>query len=182
MGAMPWQILGPPTKDPGDSLRQIQAKYFSDNYDLPVLLESRIRDMKNAIATTSVDDEYNLKDHYKDCLERLRTISLAALSDDVHEQIGLLREVEAIASSAVDNILDIKAVSSSPGIFVATELAPIQLRECFGTERPTQDMALKQMWKVFELIDRGACACFRVYRPALPLQCAGWYFVGYTAD
>ena len=182
MGATPWQILGPPTKDPGDSLRRVQAKYFLDNYDLPALIASRIRDMEKAVATTSVNDEYNLNEHYKDCLKRLREISLATLPDDVQKQIEILREVEAIGSSAVDNILDIKAVSSGPAEFVAVELTPTQLRECFGTDRPSQDMALKQTWKAFALIDRGMCACFPVYGPTRPRRCTGWYFVGYTAD
>jgi hypothetical protein len=182
MGATPWQMLGPPTKDPGDSLRRVQAKYFLDNYDLPALIDSRIRGMEDAVATTSVDDEYNLNDHYKDCVRRLRKIALATLPDDVQEQIKILRQVEAIGSSAVDNVLDIKAVSSRPAEFMAVELTPTQLRECFGTDRPSQDMALKQMWKAFALIDRGMCVCFRVYRSACPRRCTGWYFIGYTAD
>jgi hypothetical protein len=76
------------------------------------------------------------------------------------------------------SILDISRVGDSPDFGVAAPVAAAQLREWFGTERPTHDM-LERAEDLFESIDRGQCVYVVVYEGDKPKEL---FFAGYSYD
>ncbi|HEX8795865.1 MAG TPA: hypothetical protein VF765_33175 [Polyangiaceae bacterium] len=86
--------------------------------------------------------------------------------------------LEASAEDGTRSILDISRVSDSPDFCAAAPVPPDQLREFFGTERPTHEM-LPGSGDLFESIDRGHCVYVVVYEGDRPKEL---FFAGYSFD
>jgi hypothetical protein len=182
MGSTAWRILAPYDVDPDKALRVAQAEYFDQNYDLPVVLVERIQATEQAVRSTEEDDPYDLHSHYLDALTELRKLASQAWPADVHEQIRLLRRIQAIGSSEVGNILDVVGVSRDPRSHGARPLTSDELQSIFDTDQPTRNEAETRMYRVFDLINAGESICFPVFCARRPRVPVGWYFVGYTVD
>jgi hypothetical protein len=84
----------------------------------------------------------------------------------------------AAAEDGTRSILDISRVGESPDYGVAAPVPAAQLREWFGTDRPTRAM-LDRADDLFESIDRGQCLYVVVYEGDQPKEL---FFAGYSYD
>ena len=86
--------------------------------------------------------------------------------------------MEAAAEEGTRSILDISRVADDADVGVAAPVSPEQLKEWFGTERPTHSM-LEQADELFEAIHRGHCVYVVVYEGSNPSEL---FFAGYSCD
>ena len=88
---------------------------------------------------------------------------------------------EAINDAAADgtrSILDISRVADRSDFGVAAPVPADQLKEWFGTERPTRTM-LEHADELFDAIERGQCVYVVVYDGNKPSEL---FFAGYSYD
>ncbi|HUE74654.1 MAG TPA: hypothetical protein VMP01_27550 [Pirellulaceae bacterium] len=183
MGAMPWQIAGPYHPDPASALRAVQAERFKQNYDLKKLLEEHIANVQDSVRYTETDDEYGLLETYRENLTQLDEIKCQPLPTDIHEQVKLLRQIEAIGSGEIGNILDIESVSKSREPRKVVPLSSQELQDLFGTIHPSREhVTAERLDKIYNTIDRGEAVCFPIFERPPSQQPIGWFFVGYTVD
>jgi hypothetical protein len=86
--------------------------------------------------------------------------------------------MQASAEDGTRSILDISRVGDGPDFGVAAPVPADQLRELFGTERPTHAM-LEVPGDLFESIDRGHCVYVFVYEGDRAKEL---FFAGYSYD
>lgn len=86
--------------------------------------------------------------------------------------------MNAAAEDGTRSILDVSRVGEKTDYGVAALVPNAQLREWFGTERPTRDM-LEDANDLFESIDRGRCVYVVVYEDDRPKEL---FFAGYSYD
>jgi hypothetical protein len=86
--------------------------------------------------------------------------------------------MDAAAEDGTRSILDISRVGDGPDFGVAARVPGAQLREWFGTERPTRAM-LEQAGDLFDSIDRGQGVYVVVYDGDEPKEL---FFAGYSYD
>jgi hypothetical protein len=184
MGAMPWQIVGPYDPDPATALRAVQAELFERKYNLEKLLDERIAGARESVRNAETDDdEYGLLEAYRGSLSQLEDIRRQPLPGEVHEQIALLRRVEAVGSGEIGNVLDIQGVANHRQHRKVLPLSSEELQNFFGTMQPTRDeVATERLLAIYNSIDRGEAVCFSIFDPPPSQQPIGWCFVGYTAD
>jgi hypothetical protein len=182
MGAMLWYHLTPWRPDPAEALRALQAKFFKKRYNLRAQLQSFLRSAQDALRVTEAEgDPYDLLEHYRDEVAKLTRIASRPLPTEPDKQIAVPHRIWESSGEGIGNVLDVTRVSSRRGVFLAQRLSPRQVRELVGTETPTRAQAEAAMYTINEMLGRGECLCFPVYR-VKDRTPASWYFVGNTVD
>jgi len=181
MGAMPWQEMGPWHDDPRESLKELQAKYLADHYDLPSLIRKHLDSAKEAVRLTEAKgDRYNLLDVYKGWLELFERLSTEPLPDDPRARLGIVRQIYESLGEGIGNVLDVQTASEKGDLFVARILTSANLQELFGTTTPTRELAEVTLSKLTPRLDRGESLCLPVY--SSQGEPIGWWFAGYSID
>ena len=181
MGAMPWQEMGPWHDDPRESLKDLQAKYLADHYDLPSLIREHLDSAKEAVRLTEAKgDRYNLLDVYKSWLELFERLSREPLPEDPQARLGIVRQIYETLGEGIGNILDVQSASEAGDLFVARILTSANLQELFGTSTPTREMAESIIPKLSPPLDRGESICLPVFNTED--KPVGWWFAGYSID
>ena len=181
MGAMPWEGMGPWREDPTESLRALQAEYFTAHYDLLSFIQKRLDGVREAIRLTEADgDPHDILSSYKQDLAVLERASREPLPAAAEGRIALLRRIEESSGQGLGNVLDVVSVSGEGDVFVARILAESDLRELFSTTKPNREMAATTMDKVASHLGRGESVCLPVFdQNGMP---EGWWFAGYSID
>ena len=86
--------------------------------------------------------------------------------------------LEGAGAEGTRSILDITGVSEEPEVCRVTPCSPEELREWFGTERPTAEM-LDDAEDFWEEIPRGSARCLTLYEGGEPVSL---FFAGYSFD
>jgi hypothetical protein len=180
MGAEFWRHQTPYEPDAAVAFRRLQAAlYVKAGYDLAKLLEERIRGMTESVRLCEKDDPYDLLEHYRDCLRRLRRLAARSIPEDPESQIALLRKIEAISSDSAPGLLALEGVSRRWAERKVQLLSAKRMKEVFGTTTPSLREARQAVARLADSIPRGSGICFPVYKGGQPVS---WYFAGYTAD
>jgi hypothetical protein len=88
---------------------------------------------------------------------------------------------EAIEEADADgtrSILDMMEVASSPDYNVVAPLPEDDLRELFGTDKPTREM-IEESDELYDALERGQGVYIIVYRDEQPSEI---FFAGYSFD
>jgi hypothetical protein len=179
---MLWYHLAPWRPAPSDALRALQADFFKKNYNLRDEVQRHLRSAQEAVRVTETEgDPYELLEYYREEVARLRRLASRPLPDQPEKQIALLRRIWASSGQGIGNVLDVTRVSTRRGVCVAYRLPNRAIRELFGTATPTRAQVEAAVYKINDLLGRGECVCFPVYRVKRHTP-AGWYFVGNTID
>ena len=181
MGAQLWHEQAPWHPDPDTALRQLQAKFVADNYDLPSYLADHLKSVRDALGSAQADgDPYGLADTYTEELQHLERPSSQPIPDAPEGQVELVRQICRYRGEGVGNILDVTQVADRRGYPLAQRLEPADIERLVGTQRPTVKQAQDAAYKINEELNRGEAVCFPMYdRTGKPV---GWYFVGNTID
>jgi hypothetical protein len=180
MGAEFWVYQTAYEPDADSALRRLQvASYQKAGYNLTKLLDERIRGMMESIRLCEEEDPYELFEHYRDCLRRLRQLAARGIPINPASQIALLRKIEAIASDSAPGIFAIEGVSRGLAERKVRLLTAKRMKEVFGTVNPSLQKAREGLERLADSIPRGSGICFPVYEGKQPVS---WYFAGYTAD
>ena len=84
----------------------------------------------------------------------------------------------AAAETGTQSILDMEFVSKKPAFFRVCAMDDEALEACFGTTRPTREIA-NDNWNFFEDIDRGQGVYALIYNDGEPSEIM---FAGYSLD
>jgi hypothetical protein len=180
MGAEFWEHQTPYEPDASSALHRLQVTvYRKSGYDLTKLLDERIRNMAESVRVCENDDPYDLLEHYRDCLRRLRRLAARGIPTDLEAQIALLRKIEAISSDNAPGLLAIEGVSRRWAERKVQLLSATRMQEVFDTATPSLRQAREGVARLADSIHRGSGICFPVYKGGQPVS---WYFAGYTAD
>lgn len=178
---MPWQEMGPWRDDPRESLKELQAKYVADRYDLPSLIRQHLDSAKEAVRLTEASgDRHNLLDIYKGWLALFERLSHEPPPDDPHARLAIVRQIYETLGEGIGNVLDVQTASEEGDLFVARILTAANLQELFGTQTPTREMAETTLSKLAPRLDRGESVCVPVY--SSQSEPVGWWFAGYSID
>lgn len=180
MGAEFWQHQTPFQPDPEAAFRSLQAEVFRRaGYDLAKLLEERIEGMAEVARSCEHDDPYDLSEHYRDALQRLRRLAAQGVPEDVTAQIVLLREIEAVSSDNAPGVLGLAGVSEKRELRKVCRLTRQQIEQAFDTSTPSARDVEEGIDRLADSIDRGAALCFPTFENGRPVS---WCFMGYSAD
>lgn len=182
MGAMPWQIVGPYDPDPLTALRKIQREYFDENYDLQANIAEALHNAEECVSAVKENDEYGLFDTYNETLQAVAEQSRKPIPKDVDEQIDFLRNLVRISGESLDNILDIVGVSEELEMWRVAKLSDEESEQVFGTTRPTRLVAERNIFRVFNLLNRAECLSVTLYRERMPRRALRIIYFGLTAD
>ena len=181
MGAMPWQEMRPWHADPRESLKELQAKYLADHYDLPSLIRQHLDSAKEAVRLTEAEgDPYDILDGYKEELALLERLSTEPLPDDPEARIAIVRQMYENSGEGIGDVLDVQSASDDGGLFVARILETTDLQELFGTPTPTREMAESTLSKLAPPLGRAESVCLPVF--SAQGEPIGWWFAGYSVD
>ena len=180
MGAEFWEHLTVYQPDAEAALRCVQAEVFENSgCDLAKLFQERIADMADAVKACEDDDPYGLLENYQDALQQLRRLAASGVPEQPDARIKLLREIEAISSASAPGILALEGLSPKQREWKVQLLTSKQIKEVFGTAKPSMSDLRKGVYQLAETMDRGMAVAFPVFENSRP---ALWCFVGYTAD
>ncbi|HEV3082488.1 MAG TPA: hypothetical protein VGY66_22075 [Gemmataceae bacterium] len=182
MGAQLWYHEAPWHPDPAVALQALQARFLTENYDLPSLLPQHLIWAREAVAAAAAEgDPYGLVELYEERVRLLERLNKLAVPQDAQAQIEILRQIYADGGQGISNVLDVERISEKRDTFTAQRLSVAEALRLVGTERPTIDDARNSVSKINEELCRGECVCFPVYDKA-GKQPVAWYFVGNTVD
>ncbi|HEY0377322.1 MAG TPA: hypothetical protein VGC87_10215 [Pyrinomonadaceae bacterium] len=88
---------------------------------------------------------------------------------------------EALEEADADgtrSILDMMRIADEPDYFAAAPLPPEDLRELFGTDKPTREL-VEANDKLFDALERGQGVYVVVYKDGQPSEI---FFAGYSFD
>jgi len=91
---------------------------------------------------------------------------------------SIAKALEASDADGTRSILDIERVGESPDFGVAVRLPAEQLRNLYGTDKPTREMIASNM-DFLEDIERGQAIYFVVFKAEEPSEL---FFAGYSYD
>ena len=182
MGATAWKHLAEWNAEPAAALRQLQAKFLEENYDLPSLLRDFLASARHSVQIVKDEgDEYGLRDIYEDDVKKAEAFVAQPLPSQPQERISILRSLFESGGEGIGNVLDVTDVSDEGGLFVTRPLKPTDVRELFGTSSPTLEEADRGVNSLYLRLGRAESVCFPVYDESAQKP-VGWYFVGYSAD
>lgn len=180
MGATPWEAITPYEESPEQALRKAQVWFFRQaGYDVPKLLDQRIRDMTEAVRSCEKDDPYDLLDFYSDALDQYRHMMARGVPEEPEAQIDQLRQIEQISGDWIGNILDMTTFSQDQEPGSVQRLSPERMEQFFGKASPTLQEVRTGMDRLADSIHRGTAVCLPVYQDGQPVS---WFFAGYAAD
>jgi hypothetical protein len=180
VGATFWMHLTPFEATDEAALRQLQVELFrKSGYDIARLLEERTAAMEQAVRWCQEDDPYDLLEHYRDCLERLRRLTSSGVPDDAGAQVALLREIEAVSSDSAPGVLSLEGISDEPAEWMAYRLPAMVLEMACGTASPNLREARDGLARLADSVSRASAVCFAIYEDRRPVS---WCFAGYTED
>jgi hypothetical protein len=162
------------------ALKQLQAAFVAENYDLPAVIREHLQGSRDAVQSArSEGDPYGLVDTYQADVDYLESIVDRPIPDSAEQRIDMLQRIWASGGEGLGNILDIRGISETDDILTARVLSPDELIDACGTTQPSKDQATKIFGRLADSIDRGQCICFPVYEAETPI---GWWFAGYSID
>ncbi len=181
MGASPWENRAPWTEDPAKALKSIQQGEVERWGDPSDQIRVELKNMKEALDTTEVDDPYGLAEHYAAEVKRLERLMSEQIPTDFEGRLNVLRALHENNGEGIGNILDVTGVSTTGDIFVTKILDPDELLQAFGTEYPGDDWMSQARDGFFDSIGRGESVCFPIYSVGgkTPTE---WCFFGYSVD
>src|SRR5262245_15817733 len=102
MGAMFWHHDTPWTADPLEDLKDVQAAFFDEHYDLETLLSGKLENMRNAVRACDEDgDRYNLRGFYAEQVDQFERLLARPFPSTAEKRIRLLRKIEAAAGDEI---------------------------------------------------------------------------------
>lgn len=180
MGAMPYQYLAPWHPDANEALRQLQASFLAEKYDLPELVQQHLESSREAVRSCEADgDEYGILHIYQADVEYLESIAGKPLPDSPQDRIAILRKMWESGGQGIGNILDIASVMEEGGVHVTRRLPEEEIEQYLGTARPSPRQAERLLGLIANKLGRGESVCCPVYKDAKP---NGRWIVGYTID
>lgn len=113
-------------------------------------------------------------------LEKLRA-SVFESGEFNGAELGPATPEEALEMADADgtaSILDIQRIADQPDYFCAAPLSPREMKQFFGTDKPTRD-DVQQSDEFWDSIDRGHARYVVLYKNNQPTEL---YFAGYSFD
>lgn len=183
MGAELWYHETSWHEDPATALKEVQARFMAQNYDLSILLPQHLADARSAVALTEAEgDEYGVLESYQREVRLLERLCSQPIPQDFEGQIEILRKINANTGEGIGNVLDVTGVSEQRGIDTARRLREPDMFRLTGIENPTRAQVHEAIEKISDELKRGECVCFPIYESAGTNRPMGWYFVGMTSD
>jgi signal transduction histidine kinase len=119
-------------------------------------------EIKNPLTPIQLSSEHLMRVH-KDKGEPLSPV-LEECVTSILSQVKLLRQIEAIGSGEIGNILDIESVSKSREPRKVVPLSSQELQDLFGTIHPSREhVTAERLDKIYNTIDRGEAVCFPIF-------------------
>jgi hypothetical protein len=183
MGAQLWYHRAPWHDRPADALRELQAKFLAENYDLPQLIQQHLNGARQTVAATEAEgDPYDLLDLWRAQLALVEKVASRPVPEGPQVRIKLIRRICAPSGEGIGNVLDVKGVSRRGGILITRRLPAKQIVELVGTDQPTEEEAQAAVGRINEQLRRAESVCFPIYADTDRATPVGWYFVGNTID
>jgi hypothetical protein len=183
MGAQLWHHVAPWHTDPGEALRELQARFLAESYDLPSLVRDHLGSIREAVRVTEAEgDEYGILGMYRAELAMLEEIASGPLPEVPLQQIELMRKLYMNSGEGIGNILDVEGISELREVNAAERLTEVEVARLVGESYPTLAQARQAVNNINGELGRGESVCFAFYEGGDPGRPAGWYFVGNTID
>jgi hypothetical protein len=182
MGARPWHHQTSWHDDPAAALKELQARFIAENYDLAAVLARHLADARSAFASAAADDRYGVLEIHRAEVRLLERLCSQPIPEDFEGQLGMLRAINANTGEGIGNVLDVTSVADQRDIETAELLSPAEMIRVVGTGRPTRADAYEAIGRITRELGRGECVCFPFHDAPGKSQPAGWLFVGLTAD
>lgn len=180
MGAQLWYHEAPWQPDAAEALKEVQTRFLTENYKLPLLLPQHLAWARESVATAEREgDPYGILDIYRDKLRLLERLCGEPMPDNPEAQIEIVRQIHADSGEGIGNVLDVTGVAERRDLHVAQRLSEEETARLVGAAQPTLSRARQAVDRINQELNRGECVCFPVYDDGKP---TGWYFVGNTID
>lgn len=188
MGGDLWQYEVPGHTDPEQALKALQARVFEEystqrGVDLQTMLRQAIPEQRKSIEAAKAEgDPYDLVEYYQGVIESLEPLCSQPVPSDTAGKIELLRKIMSAYGEPISNVLDTTGITRDRNAerFLCYALSDSEVRQFFGSEKPTLAQSRKALVTLQTQLVRGNSACWQYHdEKGHPL---GWYFVGAQFD